>query len=99
MKGLGTITLETERLILRRFKLEDANDMYNNWATDSNCNKYLSWDLHKDIEETREIVKKWINEYDNGSYNWVVELKDKKELIGSISAIHIRKKDLNVEIG
>lgn len=99
MYDVGTITLETERLILRRFKLEDAEGMYNNWATDSECNKYLSWNLHKDIEETREIIRKWISEYDDGSYNWVVELKETKELIGSISAVHMRKKDLNVEIG
>lgn len=99
MNDVGTITLETERLILRRFKLEDAEGMYNNWATDSECNKYLSWNLHKDIEETREIIRKWISEYDDGSYNWVVELKETKELIGSISVVHMRKKDLNVEIG
>ena len=29
MNDLGTITLETERLILRKFKLEDAESMYN----------------------------------------------------------------------
>ena len=52
MNDLGTITLETERLILRKFKIEDAEAMYNNWATDPECNKYLSWDLHKNIEET-----------------------------------------------
>ncbi|HZK24188.1 MAG TPA: hypothetical protein VFC74_02235, partial [Oscillospiraceae bacterium] len=30
----GTITLETDRLVLRRFSLEDAEDIFNNWAND-----------------------------------------------------------------
>lgn len=99
MNDLGTITLETERLILRKFKIEDAEAMYNNWATDPECNKYLSWDLHKNIEETKSIIQMWIDQYDKGSYNWVVELKDTHEIIGNISAVHIHKKDLNCEIG
>lgn len=99
MNDLGTITLETERLVLRKFKIEDSKDVYNNWATDSLCNRYLSWDLHKNIDETKNIIQKWIDEYDKGSYNWIVELKESKEVIGAISAVHIYKKDLNCEIG
>lgn len=99
MNDLGTITLETERLILRRFKIEDAKDMYNNWATDKECNKYLTWELHKNIDETKTIINKWIEEYETGSYNWVVELKSTSELIGAISVVRAHKKDLNCEVG
>ena len=28
----GTVTIETERLILRRFTMEDAGPMFRNWA-------------------------------------------------------------------
>ena len=31
MNKAGTQKLTTERLILRRFKMEDAQDMFNNW--------------------------------------------------------------------
>ena len=31
----NTKTLETERLILRKFTVEDAERMFNSWATDS----------------------------------------------------------------
>jgi len=99
MNDLGTITLETERLILRRFKISDAEDTYKNWATDSLTNRYLEWDLHKNVEETKNLLTLWIKEYDNNGYNWVVELKDSHELIGNICAAHIHKNDLNVEIG
>ena len=41
MKNLGTKKLETERLILRKFTLDDAKDMFNNYGNDSNSSKYL----------------------------------------------------------
>lgn len=99
MNDIGMKTLETERLILRKFNLEDAEGMYNNWATDPLCNRYLEWSLHKNIDETKAIISMWIDEYDKGAYNWIVELKDTHEVIGSITAVHIHKEDLNVEIG
>ena len=40
MNRLGTINLETKRLILRKFKIEDAEDMYNNWIENYNSNCY-----------------------------------------------------------
>ena len=32
----GTKVLETERLILRKFKIEDAQNMFQNWASNPN---------------------------------------------------------------
>ena len=81
----NTKTLETERLILRKFTLDDAQGMFNNWATDENTCKFLAWNVHKDVEETKEIISKWISKYEDGSYNWIVELKDSHEVIGGIS--------------
>ena len=80
----NTKELETDRLILRKFRIEDAEGMFNNWATDPLVNKYLSWPLHKNVEETKNIISKWISKYDEGSYNWIVELKDNHEVIGSV---------------
>ncbi len=99
MKNVETKTLFTDRLILRKFKIEDAPGMYNNWATDPECCKFLSWDVHKNIEETKSVIQSWINEYEKGSYNWIVELKDTHEVIGSISAITISKKHSTAELG
>ena len=80
----NTKILQTERLILRKFKIEDIEQVYNNWATDPKTNKYLSWSLHKDINETKDIINDWIKRYEDGFYNWAIELKDTHELIGSI---------------
>lgn len=43
MNHKGTVTLETERLILRRFVAEDANAMFNNLVNDVDVTKYLRW--------------------------------------------------------
>ena len=42
----GTITLETKRLTLRQFVVEDAEAMYRNWARDPEVTKYLTWPAH-----------------------------------------------------
>ena len=34
MKHLGTIQLETDRLVLRRFTIDDAESVFKNWASD-----------------------------------------------------------------
>lgn len=33
MKNLGTVTLETNRLILRKFNMDDGEVMFHNWAS------------------------------------------------------------------
>lgn len=42
MKKAGTQRLETGRLILRRFTVGDAEDMYRNWASDPEVTRYLT---------------------------------------------------------
>lgn len=95
----GSKQLETERLILRKFKIEDSEKMFDSWVTDSETTKYLSWKPHKDISETREILNHWISNYENGYYNWVVELKDTHELIGNIAEVIKNKENNTVTLG
>ena len=99
MHNVGTKNLETERLILRRFNEDDYKGMYDNWASDLETTKYVSFKPHQNYEETKQIVSDWIKKYENGSYNWVVELKDTHEIIGSIEVIALSEKNNNCEIG
>lgn len=96
----GTILLETNRLILRKFKITDSKDMFKNWGSDSSVNKFLSWPTHKDIEASEKIINLWISKYDNDeTYNWVIELKDIHEAIGSISIVKLDNINSSCEIG
>jgi len=64
MEYLGTKTLETERLILRKFNINDAENMFKNWANDYDVTKYLTWSTHKNIDVTKYVIEKvWIENY------------------------------------
>ena len=100
MNHIGTKTLETERLILRRFKNEDASDLFNNWANDSNVTKFLTWPTHENLDISKYIIGLWLDEYSNDNvYNWCIELKEDGQAIGSISVVSIDENVESVEIG
>ena len=100
MRHLGTVRLETKRLILRPFTPEDADAMYRNWACDPEVTKYLTWTAHQSPEVTRQIVDRWVEESRKPDYYaWAIVLKDLGEPIGSISAVRINETCESAEIG
>lgn len=100
MKHCGTQRLETERLILRKFVIEDASAMYKNWASDNDVTKYLIWQTHSSPEITEGIIKEWVNSYaDDKFYQWAIELKEIEEPVGSISVVHMNEDISMVHVG
>jgi len=100
VRHVGTKTIETERLILRRFVLEDAQAMFTNWASDADVCKYLSWEPYEDVDSLRKMLQVFIDAYEHDdNYHWVIELKEIGEPIGSISAIQIHDAHLRCELG
>ena len=82
------LTLETERLILRPFRTEDAQEMFYGWANDHEVTKFLTWNTHRDIEETKNILRLWISEYEKPErLNFAIVLKDEVSLIGGIDVV------------
>lgn len=68
MKHKGTVKLEAERLILRKFTFDDAEAMFHNWANDSEVTKYLMWEPHNSVEASRQILTDWITAYEKPDY-------------------------------
>lgn len=100
MKHLGTKKIETERLILRRFTLEDAECMYHNWAGDPEVTRFLMWPTHESVEVTRKLLEEWVSSYKNDDkYEWCIAKKDNDEPIGSIGAFNYNEKVEAIEIG
>lgn len=100
LKHTGTKTIETQRLILRRFREEDAADMFNNWASDDEVTKFLSWPTHRDIEVSKKILEMWISEYNSlENYNWAIQLKENGSVVGSIALMNIDNYIENCEVG
>lgn len=101
MKNLGTKTIETERLILRQFKIEDAEAMYKNWASDVEVTKFLTWPPHSNVDITKMILQDWISNYKNDDfYNWAITVKENgDEPIGSIASVDNDERVNKVHIG
>lgn len=100
MNHLGTRELATARLTLRRFEIEDAENMYYNWASDPEVTKYLTWPTHKSVEVTEHVLRDWIDRYEaKDYYQWAIELNELEQPIGSISAVKVDDQTKSVEIG
>lgn len=100
MKNVGTRTIETKRLILRKIEISDLEQVYNNWCSDPKVTKYVTWDMHKNIEQTKEYINFKLGLYEKDyRFDWVVVIKETNEVIGEIDAV---KQSLNynlVELG
>ena len=101
MNHLGTRELATERLTLRRFEIEDAENMFYNWASDPEVSKYLTWPAHNSPEVTKAVLEDWVTSYQRDDYyQWMIQLKDSNiGPIGSISVVSLDDKASKAEIG
>lgn len=99
MNHTGSIVMETDRLILRPFQLEDAQTMFDNWANNEEVTRYMTWNPHGKVEVTQSIIQSWLEGYkDDDYYLWAICLKN-QEVIGSISATKPHEKIKSSEIG
>ena len=75
--------LETERLILRKMRVGDEEDMYA-YAKRSEVTRYLLWSPHPDIYYTRDYLRYLATRYAAGSfYDWAIVLKSSGRMIGT----------------
>lgn len=96
----GTEKIETKRLILRKFTMQDAEPMYKNWHSDSEVTKFLTWKPVENLDETKKLLEMWISSYkDDNFYQWTIELKEVSEPIGSITAGNINEDVEKITIG
>ena len=101
MNHIGTQYIETERLILRRFERSDAQAMFDNWASDDEVTKYLTWPPHSDVSVTEQLLEDWVAQYaQDDCYRWAIVFKENgPEPIGSIDVCHWRENGEVPEIG
>ena len=101
MKHCGTRQIESERLILRRFRLEDASAMYENWASDPEVTKFLTWPTHASPQISGQLLQSWIPCYEDPRYyQWAIVLKENGDLpIGSISVVKMDEEIAMMHVG
>lgn len=99
MKHTGTNTIKTARLVLRRLALTDAEMMLRNWTGDDKVTQFLRWDAHRTIDETKNMIRQWIHNYQyDSTYYWGIYLQS-GEMIGSVGVTITSEYDLKGELG
>lgn len=100
MNHCGTKTIETDRLILRKLCIDDAEAMYKNWASDPEVTKFLTWPAHGSVDITKKLLSMWSEEYNKDNYyQWGIESKSIGEVIGTISVVGQKEEIDMVHIG
>ncbi|QAA33686.1 GNAT family N-acetyltransferase [Clostridium manihotivorum] len=81
---MRTPVLETERLGLRPFCIDDAKQVFECWESDKDVAKYMFWESHEDINKTVAWVKTELSKVESNEwYRWAVTLKESGELVGT----------------
>ena len=84
MNHLGTKNIETERLLLRRWKIDDRNDVFEYCGDET-----IVPSPHKNVEETKNQLENWIKSYEKmNTYEWGIELKNIRKIIGVIFVVN-----------
>lgn len=78
----------TERLLLRRARDDDAQALFNAYASDPQATRYLAWRTHETVEQTKEFLeqaqKTWT---DGGEFVWVLVPHESSEPVGALGAV------------
>ncbi|WP_026565799.1 GNAT family N-acetyltransferase [Bacillus sp. UNC41MFS5] len=91
--------LETERLILRKVTLDDAEDMFS-YGSNEEVTKYVTWNAHKTLSDTKEFIGFVLNKYENSQVApWGIEYKENGKFIGTIDFVWWQSNHKIAEIG
>ena len=100
MNKIGTKTIETENLILRKLEVEDYKKAYENWCSNPLVAKHTTWDTHENEEETKELFEMWGKDYEKTTtFRWLAVEKISNEPIGTIDVVNFSEHDSRAEIG
>ena len=91
--------LETERLILRRMAVSDADDMYS-YASRADVTEYLLWNPHPTKKYTVDYLRYIGTRYNAGEfYDWAVVEKESGRMIGTCGFTRFDPPHDSAEIG
>ena len=78
-----TKKIETKRLLLRKIKITDAQDMYD-YASRPEVTRYLLWSEHSDIAFTKRYIAYLDAQYRAGEfYDFAIIDRESKKMIGT----------------
>lgn len=95
----GTNTIETERLILRRFAYSDDDAMLRYWVADEKIQSLYSEPTYPTKEAVKGLLDKYISSYEKADYyRWAIIDKESGACIGQIAYFLVDSKNHFAEI-
>ncbi|MGI2296820.1 GNAT family N-acetyltransferase [Paenibacillus sp. GXUN7292] len=92
-------TLETDRTILRKIRLEDAQDMFA-YCSDDDVAKYTTWYKHLSIEDTKSFINHLLGRYELAKVSpWGIQDKLTGRLIGTCGFVQWNSEHASAELG
>jgi ribosomal-protein-alanine N-acetyltransferase len=82
--------ITTNRLLLQRFRHEDAEEVFSVYASLPEVTKFMAWPTHRSIADTNSFLDYAINAWDHGSdYSYAVRLATTREFLGSFGTMNM----------
>ena len=78
--------------------MNDAHDLFINWASDIKTNEYLTFKCHDTEENNKKVISYWLKKYEENGFEWCIEIKDTKEVIGAQIMDFITNRDQTISV-
>lgn len=82
-------TIETERMVLQRLRLEDAAEIFYAYASKPEVTKYLSWPTHRSVDDTNAFLNYAVRAWQSGTdFSYAVRFKENSRMAGSFGVLN-----------
>lgn len=91
--------LSTQRLLLRKMTMADAQDIYE-YSSDPEVSRHVLWEAHRTLHDSRAYLRYILRQYRNGDpSSWGIVLKSTNRLIGTIGYMWWNQENHSAEVG
>ncbi|MDR2938931.1 MAG: GNAT family N-acetyltransferase [Clostridiales bacterium] len=89
LNHIGTITIKTPRLTLRKFRAEDSLSSFRNWSGSELTVNDIDFICHENIFQAEDFISDTISGYNDYTYSFAISLNTSNQVIGSIQLTNI----------
>ena len=95
---MGTCPLQTARLVLRRFSMEDAAAVFQGWTGDPGTSRFVMAAPHASLSETEQLLETYQHAYQRKDfYMWAITWENM--VVGYVSATEQQSNTRSISIG
>jgi RimJ/RimL family protein N-acetyltransferase len=91
--------IETERLLLRKPRMDDAPAVFDGWAKHPEVTRFLTWHPHENVALSEALMKRSIDGWDGETnFRYLLEIKESGALAGMIE-LRLEKEISKISFG